>query len=346
MAQPLPEADLEMIFDSARGLWEQLRGERLFLTGGTGFFGCWLLESFAHANRVENLGAQVTVLTRNPDAFRLKCPHLANDPAISLLQGDVRNFHFPQGPYKFVIHAAAETVKDSSAASQRDLLSSIVDGAERVLQFAASHGCQKLLFASSGAVYGKQPAEITHLPESYTGAPDPLLALSAYGEGKRMAENLCALYAAQSTMECKIARCFAFAGPHLPLDAHFAVGNFIADVLRKKPLHIAGDGTPVRSYLYAADLAIWLWVLLFKGRSLRAYNVGSDQPVSILQLAQETVAALGVSNPIEVGKTPVEGAPVHRYVPDTRRAAEELGLKVRVELRDAIRRTAQWHRAQ
>jgi dTDP-glucose 4,6-dehydratase len=346
MAKPIPDEDLELILEATRGLWQQMRGERLFLTGGTGFFGCWLLESFLHANRTEKLSAQVTVLTRNPEAFLQKCPHVANEPSIDLLQGDVCSFAYPEGEYKFVIHAATETVSNQTPTGNLDLLSSIVDGTERVLQFAAGHGCRKLLFTSSGAVYGKQPSEITHLSESYSGAPDALLEASAYGEGKRMAENLCTLYAAQSQMECKIARCFAFVGPHLPLDAHFAVGNFIRDILRKQPIHISGDGTPMRSYMYSADLAIWLWVLLFSGQSLRAYNVGSDRAVTILQLAQEAVTALGVSNPIEVANRAVPGSPILRYVPDTARASEELGLQVRVDLRDAIRRTAQWVSAQ
>jgi len=227
--------------------------------------------------------------------------------------------------------------------SRIDMLNTIIRGTERVLDFAATHGTSKLLLTSSGAVYGRQPSELMQLPEDFEGAPDVLDLASVYGEGKRVAEHLCALYAAESKLECKIARCFAFVGPHLALDAHFAIGNFIGDILQSKPIRIHGDGTPIRSYLYAADLALWLWSILFRGTSARPYNVGSDQPVSIFELAQEVAAALRPETRIEVLQNAVPGAPVLRYLPDTKRSLEELGLKQRIDLREAILRTARWY---
>src|SRR6185437_516648 len=243
-ARRLPITDLNSILDETRSLWEEMRNQRIFLTGGTGFFGCWLLESFAHINRVLELSAQVTVLTRNPAAFVAKCPHLAADPAITLLVGDVRSFEFPEGEFSFVIHAATEASAKQAANEPLEMLATILDGTERTLKFATSHNTRKLLLTSSGAVYGSQPPDVDHVGEDYRGGPDPLDPSSVYAEGKRMSEQMCALYAKRSEVEIKIARCFAFVGPHLPLDAHFAIGNFIGDVLAGRPIHIGGDGTP------------------------------------------------------------------------------------------------------
>jgi dTDP-glucose 4,6-dehydratase len=223
------------------------------------------------------------------------------------------------------------------------MLDIIVNGTRRALDFAAAAQAQRFLLISSGAVYGTQPPDIARVPETYGGAPDTTDPRSAYAEGKRLAELLCGLYSRSRGMECPIARCFAFVGPYLPLDVHFAIGNFIGDCLHQRSIEISGDGTPYRSYLYAADLAIWLWTILVRGESCRSYNVGSEREWSIAELAAKVAAVLEPSTDIRVKGIPRPGAAPGRYVPDTSRARLELGLRELVTLEDAIRRTAEWH---
>jgi len=342
-ANPLPRQDLELILEHTAPLWEEVRGSRIFLTGGTGFFGCWLVESFCFANQRLGLGAKATILTRNPAAFAQKCPHLASDTAVILHAGDVRRFVFPEGEYGHIIHAATEASAKQSARAPLEMLSTIVAGTERTLEFAVTHGAKKFLLTSSGAVYGKQPADVTHVPENYAGAPDPLDPANVYAEGKRTAELLSALYQKTDRLDCKIARCWAFCGPHLPLDQHFAIGNFIGDVLAGRPIQIWGDGTPSRSYLYAADLAVWLWTILFRAPALVPFNVGSSHDVSILELAQAVAMTLNPRTEIRVARQAVLGVPPLRYVPSVDRARELLGLRQTVGLEECIRRTARWH---
>jgi len=340
---PISPVDLDLILAGTRELWEEMRGQRIFITGGTGFFGCWLVESFCHINRALGLGAQATVLSRDPAKFAAKASHLANDPAVTLHTGDVRSFDFPAGEFRFVIHAATETTAGQTAEEMR---STIVAGTARTLAFAEQCGARKFLLTSSGAVYGRQPAEISHLSEAYECAPD---AANAYAGGKLAAEQLCAEHqrTARATgveFEAKIARCWAFCGPHLPLDAHFAIGNFIGDVLAGRSISIAGDGTPRRSYLYAADLATWLWTILFRAPALVPINVGSARDVSIHELAECVAATLAPATRIHVAKQVVLGAAVSRYVPSVERANALLGLRETIDLEESIRRTAAWYR--
>src|SRR5712675_1610891 len=96
--------DLDHVLAHTADVWEELRDASIFVTGGTGFFGCWLLESFAWACDHLSLDASVTVLTRSPANFRRKAPHLAAHRAIHLLHGDIRSFPFPAGHYSHVIH--------------------------------------------------------------------------------------------------------------------------------------------------------------------------------------------------------------------------------------------------
>jgi nucleoside-diphosphate-sugar epimerase len=335
-------ADLDHILDHTRDLWEDLRGERIFITGGTGFFGCWLLESFTWANEKLGLGAKTVALTRNPHAFMTKSPHLAGHVSVTLLQGDMCTSKFPTGTFSHIIHAATETNIQSTPVDPREIFNLNIKGTQRILELANRCGAHKFLFTSSGAVYGKQPSEMTHIPEEYNGAPETTDTSTAYGQCKRASEFLCAA-AGSSGLQAKIARCFAFVGPQLPLNGNYAVGNFIRDGLQGKSIHINGDGTPYRSYLYAADLAIWLWTILFEGKHARPYNVGSDAELTIAQLAVEVKKTIAPQLQIEIAKHPTPDQQVQRYVPSIQRARNELGLDVQIGLVEAIRRTADFY---
>lgn len=167
---------------------------------------------------------------------------------------------------------------------------------------------------------------------------------SAYGVGKRLAEHLCELYAQQYGFQTKLARCFAFVGPYLPLDIHFASGNFIRDGLRGESIQVKGDGMPHRSYLYAADMAIWLWTTLFKGKSFFLYNVGSDEAVTIADLANPVAGQFEPRPRIEIERRQVSGPAGERYVPSIGRVRREFGLRSTIGLAEAVKRTIDWFR--
>jgi dTDP-glucose 4,6-dehydratase len=326
--------DLEHILNHTESLWEEMRNQNIFITGGTGFFGCWLLESFTWINDQLNLNANALLLSRNPEAFIAKVPHLANHPSVHLMRGDVRSFGFPRGEFRFVIHAATDASAKLNRENPRLMFDTIVEGTKHTLEFARTHKTKKFLFTSSGAVYGEQPLNNMYLDETYWGAPDTMNREAAYGSGKRAAETLCCL----SGVECKIVRCFAQVGGYLPLDAHYAIGNFIRDMILARSIQINGDGTPIRSYMYAADLVIWLWTILLKGQPNRTYNVGSDKGISILGLANIVRQEVNPNVEINVARKP-DSQLRQRYVPSIERARTELGLDIWIPIEEAIRRT-------
>ena len=237
----------------------------------------------------------------------------------------MRDFVFPEGHFDAIIHAATSAV---TTLSDAEMTSVIMDGARHVTDFAKAAGCGKILFTSSGAVYGPR---IT--PAREDDACEPV---TAYGKGKLAVERLLV----NAGFDVKIARCFAFTGPHLNRGIHFAIGNFIQNCLDGKPITINGDGTPLRSYLYADDLVEWLFAILERGENGRPYNVGSDRTVSIRELAETVRDALGSKSEIIVKGIPKAGEKPSVYVPSIERARGELGLDVKVALENAIRFSA------
>ena len=312
---------------------------RIFLTGGTGFFGKWLLHSYVALRQRAPCPVSMTVLSRAPAEFLDKNPWFKGCEGLDFIEGDVRTFDFDRLPsFDCVIHGATSASAQLEHEHPDEMFAVVADGTRHLLEFTRRCHARRLLFVSSGAVYGPQPAGVSHLAEAHDGEP-----ITAYGKGKKLAERLC-LEESQGRFECVIARPFAFVGPYLPLDIHFAIGNFIRDCLEDRDIVIQGDGTPLRSYLYAADLAEWLWTMLLRGEQGRAYNVGSEEAISILDLARLVRTCAGTPNEIVVRGKKVEGAVPAQYVPSVARARSELGLAVRFGLSEAVGRTLAWHR--
>ena len=334
--------DLDEVLDHAPpDLWEALRGHSIFVTGGTGFVGTWLMEILAWADTKLQLDIHAVILTRDPEKFRRKAPAVAQHKSFELLHGDCLSFEFPAGHFRYVIHAATESLRTSSDEFPDASFATDVRSTRRVLGFARQAGAQRFLFTSSGAIYGAQPKELLCVPEDFPGAPSPMDSQSAYGQGKRASEFLCTMYSRQFGFDALIARLFAFVGPHLSLEG-YAVGNFVRDAMRGDAIRVESDGSTVRSYLYAADMALWLWTILLRGRALRPYNVGSAMAITVRDLANKVAAAAANNASVEILGKP--GVPASRYVPDTTRAQSELGLRANISLQEGLSRTLEWHR--
>lgn len=336
------DEDLDAIVAQCDPVWPSLRGARLFITGGTGFIGCWLLESLRQANEALGLDVRATILTRSVDGFRRKAPHLAGYAPFSFIEGAVADFAFPGDDFTHIIHAATDASAHLNETDPRRMFSTILDGTRRVLDFAVERGTPRVLFLSSGAVYGQQPWELSNVPESWLGGPNCVDPKATYAEAKRAAEMLCAIYHKQHGVDVAIARIFALLGPYLTLDIHFAAGNFIRDAMAGKTVVVNGNGLPCRSYLYAADLTVWLWHMLARAPACRPYNVGSDESISIAELAQLIADTLGNGQCRILGQ-PDGGWNPGRYVPATQLIEAELGLKRTVSLQESILRTALWN---
>jgi nucleoside-diphosphate-sugar epimerase len=337
--------DLANVFNSIGiASWSELRGQRIFLTGGTGFFGKWLVKSWAYANAQLKLNSEMHVLSRDPERFITSNQEFANIEGLSFVRGELQSFVFPDGDFKYVIHAAM----DMKQSNESKLFTESLAGSTRLAQFCAGVGTQKVLLISSGAVYGPQPPELRHVSEDYNGYGDTDSLLTGYAVSKRAAEWIFRNDPLLQKINVTIARCYAFAGPHLPLDGKYALSHFISSLLEGKPIKINGDGRSLRSYLYASDLTTWLWRILFSGKDKSAYNVGSDREISIAELASQLIAIADAdpesdsrskNQSFSIAGNPIAGKLPERYVPSVEKAKSELGVKILIDEDAALKKT-------
>ena len=336
---PVSRQDLDEILRlTTPSTWEALRRQSVFITGGTGFVGKWLLEALLHADRSLGLEMGISVLTRSPDAFAVASPHLARATAVELVGGDVLDLPQPTRPYAFVIHAAlpGAPLRDSLA----DLETVAIAGTKGVCRFAAAAGVRRLLHVSSGAVY--PPSDGPAPLSEDRGWQEDLGSLNLYTRAKRRSEAI--VNEGGWPFETVIARCFAFSGPYLLSSSGAALASFMEQAVEGLPLVVRGTGKAVRTYQYAADMARWLLTCLVHGANGKSYNVGSSEPVTILETAH-TVGRLAGNVGVQVEGLAAEGLAGAFYIPDTRRAQNELGLSNSVGFEEGVQRMLQWQRS-
>lgn len=316
------------------------RPMHIFITGGTGFFGKALLRYLSAGGLPElTADARFTLISRNPERFSSDYGDLLTGIDVRLVHGDILSPEtLPIGDYTHILHAAT----DSTFGPQLTPLQrydQIVNGTRNILDFAVAQKVKRFLLTSSGGVYGSISQFPDGVPENYTGMPDPMDAQNAYSIAKRQAEHLCALYRYAYGVETVVARCFSFVGEDLPLNAHFAIGNFIRDVLVGADIVIHGDGTPVRSYMDQRDLVRWLITLMLRGEAGRDYNVGSSEQITILELAKRVAKLAPGRRPevkISMSKFSRQSTSRNFYLPEVIRIQDELDLRLKIGLDEAI----------
>ena len=310
---------------------------KVLVTGGTGLFGIALLEWLAE-RRSEAEGSEITIVSRHPEQFMARHGDLCDRARVTLMRGDVldRKSLLGGDGYSHILHAATEsTFGPRLSASER--FGQIVEGTKNVLGLAREVRAERFLLVSSGGVYGRTEKECPIKETERLGldVTDPEMA---YCVGKVAAEHMTAIACRESGISYTIARCFSFFGPHLPRDAHFAVGNFIKAALEKRDIRIFGDGLAVRSYMYESDWAEWLWRLTVRGRSGEIYNVGSQEAITILDLARMVREVSRREIAVQVLGRDKSGARNY-YVPCAEKAITQMGLSVRVSLKEGLQRT-------
>ena len=334
---PIPDVDLALVRDRAESPLRRLDGAHVLITGASGLIGSWLLETLLDAARHFAIDVSVTVLVRDDATFRLRYPHLAASPAITVQRGDVRRFAVPVRAPTHIIHAASAASPARNIEATDDVIEVIEAGTAHVVEMAQQVDAARVLLLSSGSVYGAQARPISEADDTLNRGTT---IAERIGAAKRRAEQRAE--ASSGARGVTIARIFTLFGPRLPINGQFAIGQFLGDALEGRPVRVHGDGTPLRSYLYLADLAAWCWHLLDRDGSVRTFNVGASERISIGDVATRVGGLAGV--PVVVATPSVPGARPPCYLPSVERAERELGLEAWTSLDNGLARTWSWLR--
>lgn len=326
--------DIDFIFNHLKELTDLslLNNKNIFITGGTGLFGKSILNTLIHIKKFFNF--KITLLTRDINNFLSNYPEYNLD-FINFIQGDIRYFKYDGTDFDYIIHTAAPASAKLEEENPEEMHSIILEGTKKIIELTKKMDIKKLLFTSSGAVYGKQPEELCNFNEEYEGNP-----ITYYGKAKKISEQLLL----ESNINVTIARCFAFVGPYLNLDIHFAIGNFVKNVINNEDIVIKGDGRPLRTYLYTADLVIWLLTMLLNANNKSIYNVGSSNEISIYNLAKKVSNCVkGYNKDIKILTEPNYDMPAPKYIPNNTKIIKELNVKENFDLDNSIKRTINWN---
>ena len=342
-ATDIVSEDVRDVMAGRQHVLEPLRQRHIFVTGGNGFLGTWIVELVAYLNEHHSFGTRVTIYSRQSRSLLVQAPHLRRHDWLHFQDGAVRYLAEMPRDVAFVVHAAAITDRRLFASCPSLVAETNCIGTARVLKAALLlDSLEKFVLLSSGLVYGAQPWSESRVDEDFVGLAPRTNIAAVYAESKRMAEIIAQAAISESKLPVVIVRQFAFVGPYQSLNLPWAVTDFIRDGFNGGPIRILGDGAAVRSLMYASDYAFWTLAALARGEPRNAYNVGSPNQVDLLSLAN-IIARQFRPEPAVVTNCGQGHAP-SILVPSVGKAQAALGVGLTVDLQTALQRAVAWNR--
>ena len=311
--------------------------QKILLTGGTGFLGSWLLCYFMWANDVQEQNNEITIVTRDKQRFLLRFPALRNCVNLFIVEHDLSSPLKIEKCFDLIIHGATDVQKNVSEKREFDCA---MVGTQSIISIAKQNKGCRVIYLSSGAVYGSQPLDVfsREVECTYGKSSHPQ---AHYSELKMASERLLLEASSEEAFHLTIARCFTFVGAFIPRTKQFAISEFIQHAMANKNIVLQGNPLTQRSYMYCADFVVWVLTILSKSNNSSIFNLGSSQYVAIGDLAQSIIKTLNSESKIIVSPSS-KLVPPGSYLPDTHKAESELGLKTYTSLESAILKTYTW----
>jgi dTDP-glucose 4,6-dehydratase len=342
----LPYDDLQHIDCGLGANSEALCNSRVLITGASGFFGMLMLESLIWLNMTKSLNMEIHVVVRNTQIYKKRINSWI-DSQIQIIEGDLSTLKFERCAYKYIIHLASEAIKMHDCGSFFSHMNKSVAAANNLINLAKECETDSILITTSGSDYGDYlniySPNFAFL-ENIQSSEDVFNEKAVYSETKRYLELLFSTATTSFNFKVKIARCFSFVGPYLPLNSNYAIGNFILDVIKGRNILINGDGKSLRSYLYTSDLIIYLLLILIKGRSNIPYNVGSSEFYSIRKIAELVQKYSAQKSSVHILNILSNSGAGNNYIPSIKNIKEDFDFNELITLEQAIIKTIEWNK--
>ena len=299
------------------------------ILGGTGFIGSWLTRSLLFLNREYDLGIDLTLATRDLKSAEAKFSYWGRD-SLKFLERDLAKFNpIPLEGVTHVIHGATSSTKITGSENSERVFNSTVNGVKSIIHSKPSeNNAVKIVHLSSGAVYGRTNSEIlkeTEIPLETSSS------LTKYAQAKVEAERILCEATSQGLVIGANPRLFAFFGPGLVMEEHFAIGNFLNDALNKREILLNGHPLTTRSYLYPTDLVSWILRILINPVN-RPIHVGSENSISMMELVKK-INKLTKNHGFKISNPQAE---VNHYVPSTEETRKIYGTTEAVSLEEGL----------
>lgn len=285
--------DLKLAVQSVPGI-ENLKHSSVLITGAAGLIGSYITDLLLEYNRLEEAGIKVYACGRSMKRLRRRFPQRESDGLV-LIQHDVNDPPDFDFGVDYIIHAASNAFPAVFAKDPVGTILSNIQGTKYLLDYGLQHQAKRLLFVSSGEVYGQGDLSLDSFEESYGGYVDPTQPRSCYPNSKRTAETLCASYTKQFGLDTVMVRPCHTYGPNATAVDNRANVQFINNAVAGEDIVMKSAGTQMRSYAYIADSASAILTVLVRGQSCEAYNIANPQARStIAEYAKAAAAKAGV----------------------------------------------------
>lgn len=341
--QDLIREDCERVYSQAQDKFKGLSNSSILVTGGSGFLGCWVIEFIHYLNKYQNMNIEIFCLDRNTENIEMHLNHIKDQKNFNLIQSDIRGITDLPGDINYIIHGASSPDTRAHSSNPIDVMTSIAGGTASILHSANRLSkLVKFVNVSSSAVYDE--GTDLSISEDSPGLSLELKSNNAHSEAKRYAEMLCTAARSEARMPVTSIRPFTFCGAFQAMDSPWALNNFINDVFSKRPIRILGDGNTIRSYMYGADLAAWVLIIMNNSKNGTVYNVGSNTGYTLSEIAEKVSKNSNNSSEIILNSSLTGSLANRSLVPNTDKAEKELGLSQYTDIDTAIERTMAWYK--